>query len=118
MIGFIFLDEAGVGKKRHPKPVGYGDIPIPVGMSIGLSKLLASKSVAVLVKYEGGPFRERHDGGGPVSNANILSASGYLRGDGDEYFYSRDEAPLLNVILDSAGPVTITSGILRVTYYG
>jgi hypothetical protein len=118
MIAFTFIDEAAIGTKRHPKPIGYGDIPVPVGEGIRLLVTMVNKSVGALVKFEGGPFRERHDGGLPISSADILTASGYLRGEGDEYFYSRDEAIAFNTVLDSLGPVTITSGILRVTYYG
>jgi len=118
MIAFTFIDEGSVGTKRHPKPIGYEDVVIPVGEKIRLPVTIVNKSVGAVVKFEGGPFRERHDGGLPVSSASILTASGYLRGDGDEYFYSRDEAMALNTILDELGPVTVISGILRVTYYG
>lgn len=116
MISFAFIDEAGVGKKRHPKPIGYEDI-IVTGV-IRLTPAFARRCVGALVKFEGGPFRSRMDGGLPVSSASIITASGYLRGDGDEYFLSRDEAQVFNAVLDLLGPVAVTNGMLRVTYYG
>jgi len=118
MISFAFIDEAGVGKKRHPKPIAYEDIVVPVGQVIQLTPVNSRKCVGALVRFESGPFRSRMDGGLPVSSASVLTASGYLRSDGDEYFLSRDEAPLFNVILDTLGAFAATEGILRVTYYG
>jgi hypothetical protein len=118
MIAFSFIDESGVGKKRHPKPVAYDDIPVPVGESITLTKMNNRKCVGALVRFEGGPFRVRVDGGSPVSTLSILTASGYLRSDGDEYFCSREESQYLIAILDVNGPLPATEGILRVTYYG
>jgi len=117
MISFVFLDES-FGKKRHPTPILYEDINVP---TTGVSKLTPAnvrKCVGALVRYEGGPFRERHDGGLAVSSASILTASGYLRSDGDEYFYGREEALRLTMVLDMLGPLTPTEGMLRVTYYG
>lgn len=120
MLSFVFLDQS-FGMKRHPKPLTGGvgvNINVPVVGVTNLNTVMVRKSVGVLVKYESGPFREWHDGGLPVSSASILTASGYLRGDGDEYFYSREEALLFSVVLDILGPVTATEGMLRVTYYG
>jgi hypothetical protein len=116
MIAFTFPNEAGVGTKRHPAPFEYEDI-IVTGV-VRLTPEFANKCVGALVKFEGGPFRSRMDGGLPVSAAVITDASGYLRWDGDEYFLSRDEAQSFNVVLDTLGPVIMTPGILRVTYYG
>jgi hypothetical protein len=118
MIAFSFINESALAGKRHPKPIGYEDINIVVGQVTNLSKSITQQSVAVLVKFEGGPFRQRHDGGLPVSDASILSASGYLRGDSDEIFLSRDESIMFSVVLDTLGPLPAVNGILRVTYYG
>lgn len=114
MIAFTFIDEAAIGKKRHPKPIGYEDINVENVTNLTPSNV--RKCVGALVKFEGGPFRERHDGGQPISSVVVVDASGYLRSDGDEYFYSRDEAPLLAVILDIENGAV--NGVLRVTYYG
>lgn len=108
MIAFTFLDES-LGRKRHPKPNGYDDLVVSGVTVLTLAKV--RKSVGALINFEGGPFRERHDGGQPVDNV-----SGYLRSGGDEYFYSREEALLFAVVID-----TVTGGVsgtLRVTYYG
>lgn len=118
MIAFSFVNEAGVGKKRHPQPQGYEDLAIGLGQNVRLTPALSRKCVGALVRFEGGPFRVRMDGGLPISNASILLASGYLRSDGDEYFCSREESQSLLVILDVNGPLPATEGILRVTYYG
>jgi hypothetical protein len=118
MIVFTFLDSSSVGGKRHPKPIAYDDVPVGLGEVITLTKLNSRKCVGALVRFEGGPFRCRVDGGLPVSSASILTASGYLRSDGDEYFCSREEAQYFNVLLDVNGPLVATEGILRVTYYG
>lgn len=119
MISFVFLDQS-FGSKKHPKPILYDDLNIPISGVVNLTQANVRKCVGALVRYEGGPFRERHDSDGeaPISSASILTASGYLRSDGDEYFYSREEALLLSVILDMLGPLTPTNGMLRVTYYG
>jgi len=117
MISFVFLDES-FGKKKHPTPIAYEDISVSlVGVTV-LTKSNVRKCVGALVRFEGGPFRERHDGGLPVASASILTASGYPRNDGDEYFFSREEALRLCVVLDTLGPLVATEGILRVTYYG
>lgn len=118
MIAFTFIDSASLGSKRHPKPIAYQDIPVGISGVVNLLQINVRKSVGALVRFEGGPFRERHDGGLPVVSASILTASGYPRFDGDEYFFSREEAILLSVILDTLGPLVATEGILRVTYYG
>jgi hypothetical protein len=118
MIAFTFIDSKSLGGSRHPKPILYEDIEVVAGGVTNLTQANVRKSVGALVKFEGGMFRERHDGGLPVSSASILTAVGYLRSDGDEYFYSRDEASLFSTVLDLLGPVTVTEGILRVTYYG
>ena len=118
MIAFTFIDSKSLGGSRHPKPIAYEDIAISVNGVINLTPANARKCVGALVKFEGGPFRCRMDGGLPVASASILTASGYQRFDGDEYFMSRDEASLFNVILDILGPLAATEGILRVTYYG
>jgi hypothetical protein len=118
MIAFTFLDQSGVGTKRHPHPIGYEDLPIGLGQSIHLTPKQARKCVGALIRFEGGPFRVRMDGGAPVSTLSILTASGYLRSDGDEYFCSKEEAQAIVTILDVNGPLPATEGILRVTYYG
>lgn len=118
MISFAFIDESGVGKKRHPQPIGYEDLSIPIGEVLHLTPMLSRKCVGALIAFEGGPFRVRMDGGLPVSNASMLLASGYPRDDGDEYFCSREEAQYIVFILDVNGPLPATEGILRVTYYG
>lgn len=117
MIAFTFIDSKSLGN-RHPKPIAYEDINIPLVGTVVLTQANVRKSVGAAVRFEGGPFRERHDGGLPVCSASILTASGYPRNDGDEYFYSREEALLLVIVLDTLGPLIATSGILRVTYYG
>ena len=114
MISFSFVDESAIGKRRHPKPIGYQDIV--VSNVTRLTPSIVRDCVGALVKFEGGPFRQRHDGGLSISNAVAASASGYLRSDGDEYFYSRDESLLFSVVLDTASGAV--SGMLRVTYYG
>jgi hypothetical protein len=118
MIAFVFLDQS-FGSKKHPKPIIYEDISVPfVGVAV-LTTANVRKCVGALIRFESGPFRERHDGtGAPVSNSAIAIASGYLRSDGDEYFYSREEALRLVVILDTLGLLAATEGMLRVTYYG
>lgn len=118
MIAFTFSNESLVGKKRHPIPTGYSDIPVLANETIRLNLTLVNKCVGALVKFEGGPFRSRMDGGLPISAALSVDASGYLRGDGDEYFCSREEALRFNVVLDTLGAFAAVSGILRVTYYG
>lgn len=115
MISFTFLDKS-LGSK-HPKPILYEDVSVGVGTTV-LAPANVRKCVGALVRFEGGPFRERHDGGLPVSSASILTASGYARNDGDEYFFGREEALLLAVVLDTLGPMVATAGVLRVTYYG
>lgn len=118
MISFVFLDES-FGKKRHPKPIDYEDLPVPlIGVTVPTPSKVR-KCVGALVRFESGPFRVRHDGGGvPVSSALIATASGYSRNDGDEYFFSREEITQLCIVLDTLGPLIATQGILRVTYYG
>jgi hypothetical protein len=114
MISFVFLDEA-IGKKRHPKPIAYEDITVGL---VGVSSLTPGnvrKCVGALVNFENGPFRTRHDGGLPIDNVLIASASGYLRSSGDEYFFSREEALRLVIILSVANGAA--DGMLRVTYY-
>ena len=118
MIAFTWIDTTSLGNKRHPKPIAYEDIPVGLSGIVNLTKSNVRKSVGSLVRFESGPFRERHDGGLPVCSASILTASGYPRNDGDEYFFSRDEGMLLSVVLDTLGPLVATEGILRVTYYG
>ena len=118
MISFTFIDSKALGGSRHPKPISYQDISVIVGRTITLTPSNVRKCVGAVVRFEGGPFRERHDGGLPVASASILTASGYPRNDGDEYFFGREEALLLAVILDTLGPLVATEGILRVTYYG
>ena len=110
MLAFTFEDQS-FGKKRHPKPIAYEDVVVGlVGVTV-LTKSNAQKCVGALVNFENGPFRARWDGGAPVNGT-----SGYLRSAGDEYFFSREEALRLVVIIDTiAGGV---SGTLRVTYYG
>lgn len=111
MISFSFTDEESVGKKRFPIPFEYDDISITVG---GIGKFILSKSgksVVILVRFEGGPFRFRMDGGLPVDGL-----SGYLVSDGDQYFFSREEALRFSCVIDTtSGGV---SGFLRTTYYG
>jgi len=118
MIAFTFIDSKSLGGNRHPKPIAYEDIVIPLSGIVNLTQENVRKSVGALVRFESGPFRERHDGGLPVCSASILTASGYPRNDGDEYFFGREEALLLSVVLDTLGPLVATEGILRVTYYG
>ena len=118
MIAFTFIDSTSLGSKRHPKPIVYQDIPVGLTGIVNLLPANARKSVGALIRFEGGPFRERHDGGLPVCSASMLTASGYPRNDGDEYFFSREEALLFSVVLDTLGPLVATEGILRVTYYG
>ena len=118
MIAFTFLDTKALGGNRHPKPIAYEDKAVSTSGVTVLTSSNVRKCVGALVRFEGGIFRERHDGGLPISSGSVLTASGYLRSDGDEYFYGREEALLLNVVLDMLGPVTVTEGILRVTYYG
>jgi hypothetical protein len=115
MISFTFLDES-IGKKKHPIPFAYEDISVSlVGVTV-LTKSNVRKCVGALINFENGPFRTRHDGGLPVDNVLIASASGYLRSSGDEYFFSREEALRLVIILS---PVSgAVDGMLRVTYYG
>lgn len=109
MIAFIFADES-LGKK-HPKPIAYEDIAVVVGVVSVLAPANVRKCVGALINFENGPFRVRMDGGLPVDGV-----SGYLRSAGDEYFFSREEALRLSVVIDTiAGGV---SGSLRVTYYG
>lgn len=116
MIAFTFEDQS-FGKKKHPKPIAYEDISVPVGgVVVNLTKMNVRKSVGALVNFENGPFRERHDGGLPVINVVSASASGYFRSSGDEYFFSREEAIAFSIILDTANGAT--EGMLRVTYYG
>lgn len=118
MIAFTFIDSKSLGGSRHPQPIAYEDIAVGLTGTVTLTQANVRKSVGALVRFEGGPFRERHDGGLPVCSASILTASGYPRSDGDEYFFGREEAILLVVILDTLGPLVATEGILRVTYYG
>ncbi len=116
MIAFTFEDQS-FGKKKHPIPIAYDDIAVPVGGEVvNLVKANVRKSVGALVNFENGPFRERHDGGKPVINVVSASASGYARSSGDEYFFSRAEALAFSVILDTTNGAT--EGMLRVTYYG
>ena len=115
MISFVFLDES-IGKKRHPKPINYEDIIVTLGEVARLTPSKTVKCVGALVNFENGPFRVRHDGGAVVDNVTVTSASGYLRSSGDEYFFSREEALRLNVIL--APSIGAVDGVLRVTYYG
>lgn len=117
MLSFVFLDQS-IGTKKHPKPILYQDLPVGVTGTVVLTPSKVRMCVGALVRFEGGPFRERHDGGLPIASASILIASGYPRSDGDEYFFGRDEALLLAVVLDTLGPLVATEGILRVTYYG
>jgi hypothetical protein len=115
MIAFVFQDKS-LGE-RHPKVIAYEDIAVPlVGVAV-LTPSNVRKCVAALVNFESGPFRVRWDGkGASVDSATIATASGYLRSSGDEYFFSREEAQRLVVILaQTAGAV---DGMLRVTYYG
>lgn len=110
MIAFTFVDTRACGG-RHPKPIGYEDVAVVIGAVSSLLPSNLQDAVGALVNFEGGPFRARHDGGAPVSGT-----SGYLRSGGDEYFFSREEAQRMVVVIDQvAGGV---SGILRVTYYG
>lgn len=118
MIAFSFINESALAGKRHPRPIGYEDINVVAGQVTNLSKSITQQCVAALVKFEGGPFRQRQDGGLPVSDASILNASGYFRGDSDEIFLARDEAIMFSIVLDLQGPLVPTNGILRVTYYG
>jgi len=118
MIAFTFIDSTSLGSKRHPKPIAYEDINVPLNRVVNLTQVNVRKSVGALIRFESGPFRERHDGGLPICSASILTASGYPRNDGDEYFFSREEALLLSVVLDTLGPLVATEGMLRVTYYG
>ena len=115
MISFTFADES-MGKRRHPKPIAYEDIVVTVGQVSVLTPSNVRKCVGALVSFENGPFRERHDGGAGVDSATIADASGYLRSSGDEYFFSREEALRLSVIL--ATSMGAADGVLRVTYYG
>ena len=116
MIAFTFLDDKSI-KGRHPEAKLYEDIGlIVVGTPAVLTPKNARKCVGALVKWEGTNFRVRMDGGQPVGSGTILTASGYLRQDGDEYFCSRDEAMKLVCVIDEiSGGV---SGFMRVTYYG
>jgi hypothetical protein len=119
MVSFAFIDSKSLGGGRHPKPIGYQDIPVSIATGVTvMNPSNVRKCVGAVVRFEGGPFRERHDGGLPVASASILTASGYPRNDGDEYFFGREEALLFAVILDTLGPLVATEGILRVTYYG
>lgn len=115
MISFIFADES-MGSKRHPIPIAYDDISLVVGRVSNLTPSKVRKCVGALVNFESGPFRTRHDGGVPIDNALIATASGYLRAAGDEYFFGREEALKLSVILSVASGAV--DGMLRVTYYG
>jgi hypothetical protein len=114
MISFVFADRS-LGDK-HPEPIGYEDIVLGLTGVSNLTKSLVKKCVGALVSFENGPFRERHDGGLPIDNAVSVNASGYFRSSGDEYFFSREEALRLSVILSTANAAT--DGTLRVTYYG
>jgi hypothetical protein len=121
MIAFTFIDSKSLGGNRHPAPLTGGvgvDIPVVSGQVTNLNLAMVRKSVGALVKFESGPFRQRHDGGLPISSASISTASGYLRSDGDEYFYIKEEATVFSVVLDTLGPLVATEGMLRVTYYG
>jgi len=115
MISFVFLDQS-FGSKKHPKPIAYEDVVLVAGQVSVLTPSNVRKCVGALVSFENGPFRERHDGGAAVDSATIANASGYLRSSGDEYFFSREEALRLSVIL--ATSLGAADGILRVTYYG
>lgn len=116
MIAFTFIDSKSLGGNRHPKPIAYEDIVVTAGVIVKLTQANVRKSVGALVNFENGPFRVRMDGGLPITNALSASASGYLRSSGDEYFFAREEAPLLSVVLDTGNGAT--EGMLRVTYYG
>jgi hypothetical protein len=111
MISFTFPDEAILGKKRHPIPFEYDDISVSGSGVFNLTASKLRKCVGALIKFETGPFRERHDRAGSAS-----TTSGYLRSDGDEYFYSREEAQAFTVVIDTV--LGGTTGTLRVTYYG
>lgn len=111
MIAFTFIDSKSLGGSRHPKPIAYEDIAVVVGAVSIPTPSNARKCVGALINFEGGPFRARWDGGAPTDGT-----SGYLRSGGDEYFFSREEALKLVVVIDTTtGGV---SGTLRVTYYG
>lgn len=119
MISFIFEDK-GFGEK-HPKVIGYQDLSVPLTGVVVLNPALTRKCVAVLVNFEDGPFRVRWDGsvgasGIPIDNIVVANASGYLRSSGDEFFFSREEAQRLVVVL--AVSLGAVDGMLRVTYYG
>jgi hypothetical protein len=110
MISFSFSDTKSCDG-RHPAPQAYEDITVTIGPVSILTPSLVGQCVGALVNFENGPFRVRMDGGNPVNGT-----SGYLRSGGDEYFFSREEALRLVVIIDqAAGGV---NGSLRVTYYG
>ena len=113
MIAFSFVNEADTGNKRHPIPQAYEDITVVIAESAVFTAALKNKCVAALVKWEGGPFRVRMDGGNPVGLGTV---SGYLRQDGDEYFCSRAEAQKLVTVIDQVAGGT--TGFMRVTYYG
>ena len=117
MIAFTFIDAKSLGGSRHPKPIAYEDIAVPAGgVVVNLTQANVRKCVGALVNFENGPFRVRHDGGLPVINASSASASGYFRSSGDEYFFAREEAQAVSVMLDTTNGAT--EGMLRVTYYG
>lgn len=113
MISFAFIDEAGVGRKRHPKPIAYDDLTVAIGQKIHLTPANARRCVGALIKWEGSPFRVRMDGGNPIGTGTV---SGYLRSDGDEYFCSREEAQMIVTVVDEVAGGT--GGFMRVTYYG
>lgn len=111
MISFTYINDEMMGGK-HPIPIDYEDIIVlSNGEVVTLTKAKVAACVCALVKWEGGPFRVRMDGGQPISGV-----SGYLRSDGDEYFHSREEAIRLVIIIDTV--VGGINGSLRVTYYG
>ena len=116
MIAFTFIDSKSLGSSRHPKPIAYEDINIPIGDTINLTPSNVRKCVGALVNFENGPFRVRMDGGNPVDSATLGTASGYLRSSGDEYFCSREEAQTFVAILSPVNGAV--DGALRVTYYG
>lgn len=116
MIAFTFADES-IGKKKHPAPIAYEDISVSLVGVTTLTKSNIRKCVGALINFENGPFRTRHDGlGAPVDGATAALSSGYLRSSGDEYFFSREEALRLVVILSVINGAA--DGMLRVTYYG
>ena len=113
MIGFTYIDENSMGGK-HPTPLDYEDvIVLPNGTVSILTPAKVAACVCALVKWEVSIFKVRWDGKG----LPVAGSSGMTRNSGDEYFCSKEEAAQLVCIIDTtlAG---LTTGFMRVTYYG